>query len=617
MSACQVLPIEINPQPTKHRTVAELFDRVDAKLTARIEQAARKKKTKIVEGDSPAFWERTALRTAFRHLSKMFGRPLLLIDVEEILDLTTEDYEVKLEVKHRRAIWHMCMGNRMLKYAAEDGWWTCKAWQRRQAWLPIRKALEIALDKDGNVKAERSSAGCQGIVSFADRNGWWPHTFCPEAMNAWIAWMLSDHRNCSIVTVEGEEMQFRKKLRRADLQYLLPNFDLDSQQATRYYLPLDRMTPELRLEILGIIDWKLKSGPRKFRICEVSADGLLYLLLEFCGFVAHYKMVCGITSLLQIITEEIITDYVRWSKQDREQLPESIRSQLNDIRALINQECPPFAGKKKEFGWLWMIIQRMPREDKNELLKRKNAKSRPYSDLAKIGRGLLADFKRVKAVDEKKAARLFHDYTFIEALRRHPWRLRNWSSARGKNDIRPNITLMEVPRRIQRDGKLPAKFKRALKKDSHRKYLIGRFTEPETKNRHEVFEILDTDLVKTFKEFDVQRRILVGEGPKTIFVNNVNDSKQGPGPMSKNAMAKLLAKLSVRYLGLEKRLSFHICRDIVTEHKLVHGATFEDIQRALWQVSPKSTQRYLSGVNASHGTAVLEREFSRRARARN
>jgi len=77
-------------------------------------------------------------------------------------------------------------------------------------------------------------------------------------------------------------------------------------------------------------------------------------------------------------------------------------------------------------------------------------------------------------------------------------------------------------------------------------------------------------------------------------------------------MANLLAKLSVRYLGLENRLSFHICRDIVTEHKLVHGATFEDIQRALWHVLAKSTQTYLSGINASHGTVVLEKEFIKR-----
>jgi hypothetical protein len=72
----------------------------------------------------------------------------------------------------------------------------------------------------------------------------------------------------------------------------------------------------------------------------------------------------------------------------------------------------------------------------------------------------------------------------------------------------------------------------------------------------------------------------------------------------------------VRYLGLEKRLSFHICRDIITAHKLVNGATFEDIQRALWHVLSKSTQRYLSGINASHGTVILEREFAQRESGR-
>lgn len=616
MSACRVLPFEINAQPTIRRTVAELYDRVDAKLTEKIEKAARKKGAKIIEGDSAAFWERTALRTAFRHLVTIFRRPLGLIDVEEIIDLTTEDYEHKLGVKHRRAIWHLCQGNKMLKYAAEGGWWTCEAWQRREAWVPIRRALEVAWDKDGKIKEVRASAGCQGIVTFAERNGWWPDTFSDEAMNAWIAWMLDDERDSSVCTVEIEESQFRTKLRRAGLQHLIPNYRLDFRRGTDYRLSLDdKKFADLLQEILGIIDWKLNKCPREFRVRQVSADGLLHILLELCGYAVYELGICGISGLHQVITEEIISGFILWAQQDRNRFPDSVRSALGRICGLINQECPPFAGKKDEYGWFRLLLQRMPREDRDELRKRKIARSRPYSDLAKIGRKLLADFKRAENVDPKRAARLYHDYTFIEALRRHPWRLRNWSSARGGTDPRPNIKLMEVPRRVQRDGKLPSSVKRALKKNPHSEFLIGHFIEPETKNGHEVFEILDPALVKTFTKFEAQRRVLVGDSPdpETIFLNN---SQNGPGAMSKNAMANLLAKLSVRYLGLENRLSFHICRDMVTEHKLVHGATFEDIQHALWHVLSKSTQRYLSGINASHGTVALEVEFARRASGR-
>jgi hypothetical protein len=613
MSACRILPFEINSQPTSRRTLAELYDRIDGKLTATIKEVARQKNAKVREGDSAAFEERSALRTAFRHLTTMCNnRPLELIDVDEIVEFTTEDFEQTLGTSHRNAIKMGWARTKLLKYAAVGDWWTCEAWQRREAWLPIRRALEVALDKNGRVKKGRSSAGCQGIVTFAERNGWWPDTFSQETMNAWIAWMLDEERDSSVRTVEIEESQFRTKLRRAGLQHLIPNYRLDFRRGTDYRLSLDDPKfADLLQEILGIIDWKLNKCPRKFRLRQVSADGLLHILLELCGYAVYERGICGISSLHQVITQEIIGAFLLWAQQDRKRFPYSIRLALGRICGLINQGCPPFTGNKEEYGWFRLTLQRMPREDKNELRERKNKKSRPYSDLAKIGRKLLADFKRTEAVDPMKAARLFHDYTFVEALRRHPWRLRNWSSARGENDPRPNIKLMEIPRRVRRDGKLPSSVKRALKLDPHAEFLVAHFIETETKNNHEVFEILDPALVKTFEKFGAQRRIIVGDGPDptTFFLNN---SKKGPGAMSENAMANLLAKLSVRYLGLENRLSFHICRDIVTEHKLVHGATFEDIQRALWHVLAKSTQTYLSGINASHGTVVLEKEFIKR-----
>ena len=617
MSACRILPFEINSQPTSRRTLAELYDRIDGKLTATIKEVARQKNAKVREGDSAAFEERSALRTAFRHLTTMCNnRPLELIDVDEIVEFATEDFEQTLGTSHRNAIKMGWARTKLLKYAAVGDWWTCEAWQRREAWLPIRRALEVALDKNGRVKKGRSSAGCQGIVTFAERNGWWPDTFSQETMNAWIAWMLDDERDSSVRTVEIEESQFRTKLRRAGLQHLIPNYRLDFRRGTDYRLSLDDTKfADLLQEILGIIDWKLNKCPSKFRVRQVSADGLLHILLELCGYAVYELGICGISGLHQVITEEIISAFILWAQQDRNRFPDSVRSALGRICGLINQGCPPFAGKKNEYGWFLMAIKRMPREDRNEILKRKNAKSRPYSDLAKIGRKLLAEFKRTEAVDSHKAARLFHDYTFIESLRRHPWRLRNWSSARGENHPRPNIKLMEIPRRVQRDGKLPSSVKRALKQDPHKEFLIAHFIEPETKNGHEVFEILDSALIRIFKNFEAQRLILVGDAqdPETIFLNN---SKNGPGAMSENAMANLLSKLSVRYLGLEKRLSFHICRDIITAHKLVNGATFEDIQRALWHVLSKSTQRYLSGINASHGTVILEREFAQRESGR-
>jgi hypothetical protein len=596
MSSCSAILIPLGlPSP---RTLSELRDRVDASLTQRIEEGAASKKVKANKGDSAAYWERNALRTALRHLVKLLDhRSLELIDIEEILNFTPEDYEQRLDVTPRRAIWHVGMQNKLLSYAASYGW-TCESYQRREAWTPIRAALR---------SSKGGSLGCQGIVTFALRNGWLPSTFCDAAMNAWITWMIKDSH--SIRTVESEEWSFRKKLRDADLQRLFPNFSLASKNPDPYYLRVDKvtgvLTGALGEELLCIIQWKLHQCPVEFRIRQSSADRLLEMLRGLCGYAIYVRGICGITTLRQVITEEIITEYITWLHDTRECGWNSVRSDLGRVHALITQSHPLFADKKGEYAWFGLALQQIPKESKEELRKRKIDKSVAYAEFAELAIKIRAELEGNRDLDPFARACLFRDYLFCSVLQRHPWRQRNLRECRVGEGNHPNIFYDEIPEDVLRDLKLSPEEQRMFAADQAHAVWLCHFVEAETKGSKEIWERLDLELVEPLKEYvDVHRPVLVRRGPGSASLFVSNSGRQ----MSKNRMASLLAELSLRYIS--KRLSPHIVRDIVTENALANGCTFEQIQAMLWHILAKSTQRYLSGFNASHAAVALEKHFA-------
>lgn len=615
MTACPILPIQLN-QPNRW-TLANTMELIDRRLTQRIEEAAARKKAKIREGDSAAFWERTALRTAFRHLVTMLDRPLDLIDLEEIVDLTTEDYEQKLGVTHRRAIWHLWAQNKILYYSALDGW-SCDAWRRRQAWVPIREALAVTWNKEGRVKQEKFSAGCQGIVDFADRNGKWPHEFDDDVMKAWWDHMLYVCRR-DLRTVEDEERSFRKKIRRAarSIQKLLQNFNFKSKHAAPYYLPLERMPKELREEIEDIVDWKLNRCPFKFRIRNVTAASLRDELRAICGYVILELGICGITSLRQVITAEYIDGFIAWRheprKDDRNRKPKcswtTIRSMLGAVNAVIRQGHPLFAKQVKEYAWLDDRIRKIPREtrkDKQERRTRKMDKSVLFDTFCEIARNIRRELDETPNLNPLEKAKLFRNYLFCLALSKHPWRQRNWRECWADlEDASANICCQPIPDDVVADMNLPESAQKIYDDDPEHPFILAHFTENATKGNREIWELIDQDLYDPIRIYlSVHRPELARCGPggvNTFLVSN------GGNAMSKNDMVRLMASLSLRYLpeGKRKRLTPHIVRDIVAENALAHGCTFKGLQAMLWHTS-QATERYLSCFNASHAAVVQE-----------
>ncbi len=579
MSACTTFPLK-NEGSSPHSL---------ARLMARIEEEL---KPTIDAGATATYWERNALRTQCRHLATMLGTPIEKVRIEQIAELTGKDYVRGLRCTSRRAAHLVWAQKKLLKYAASYGW-TCEAYRRTQAWEPIRHAL----------RAEGGSNGSLGIVTYAHQHRYWPETFSDTVVNAWKCWMKE--KGQSLYTIAEEEVRFRRKLRRADLQGLLPQFDLRSRKPTSYQLRLDRMTDDLRNEIVGIVRWREKECQVDFRIRAATASSLRKTLLEFCGYCTYVLGICGIRSLRQVVTRENIRSFAAWLRDTRGCRPFTVHTMLHHLHSVTQLDHEPFAGSDEEYAWLAGLLKRLPREPHDKLRKRKISRSTSFRVFTQIAREIGMVLQSEKPLNPAERARLFRDYFFCRAVAIHPWRRRNWNECRIDPKGRPNIEYRMIPRNVQRNGKLPLWVKRALKNNSAQKFWMCHYVESETKAKKEIWEPLDPEIVDIFLEYrDVHRAIILAgrSDPGTLLLNNVGKA------MTHSQLTQRLAVLSQHYIG--KRLSLHIIRDIVAEHALVCGSKLATVQRTLWHNQPSSTQKYLSGINASHGSIVLERHFA-------
>lgn len=588
MIACPVLPLDIDFVEPPPRTLKDLMKRIERELEPRIEA-----------GETAAYWERNSLRTGCRKLTIVLDQKgPELVDIDAIVGVTHNDFLGKLKVKAERASRLVGIRDKLLTYAAQYRW-SCEAYRRIQAWDPVRDALRVG---DG-------TAGCLGIVKFATKAGCWPATFSDATMNDWKVWM--EQKEYSPYTIDVVEMTFRRRLRNAKLQPLFPNFSLKLRKRTPYYLPFEKMTEELRQEILDILDWRQNRCRVEDRIRPSSVDALRRILLQLCGYATFIEQICGITSLRQILTEEIITNFIAWLRDERKCKWSSILRMLGAMHPLIRLEAPAFVGRADEYKWLGLLIQRLPKESKDELRKRKTERSDTYQNLQKLARCLRKKLEQETTLDPFSRAVLYRDYFFCSAIRLHPWRRRNWNECRIDPDSRPNIFFGSVPRRVLRDGNLPARWKRELKANPKKKLWLAHYVEAETKGKNEIWEPLDPSLVPILIEYlNVYRPVLISghADPGTLLVNKAGKA------MTHGQLSQRLRYLTQKYLG--KMLGLHIVRDIVASHAVACGCTFQQVKRALWHEYSRSTQSYLSSFNASHAAVVLEKHFAKVERGR-
>lgn len=562
-------------------TLDELMVRIELELTPKIDA-----------GSTAVYWERNSLRTQCRLLAIMFDTSSNMIRIEQIAELTKDEYIRGLDCTPDRAVHLICAQKKLLKYATSYGW-TCEAHRRWQAWEPVRAAL----------RAGKGTSGCLSICEFAHRRGYWPETFSDAVMDEWK--LEKKERGQSLYTIDQEESMFRKKVRKAGLQPRFPHFNLRRKKPDWYRLPLMEMTLRLRKQVVGLVRFREKESNFDSRIRAATARSLLRTLLAFLGYCTRTLGFRAITDLRQVLTQEIIEKFITWLHNVRGCRSFSVYSMCASIYQLTQSGHQPFTGRAKEYEWFQDLLKRIPREPKAELRKRKIARSVSYELFTQIARKIGKVLQTNKSLTPIRRAQLYRDYFFLIFIAVHPWRGRNWKECRIGDKFRPNIEKRTIPMRVQRSGKLPLWVKRALDKDPNQEFWVCHYVEDETKAKNEIWEVLEPKIVKIFLQYrDVHRKIILGKRPDlgTLLINNAGK------PMTGSQLGGRLAVLSRHYIG--KRLSPHIIRDIVAEHAVVCGCPLESVQEMLWHRNRLSKTTYLSGLNASHACGALETEFA-------
>jgi hypothetical protein len=300
---------------------------------------------------------------------------------------------------------------------------------------------------------------------------------------------------------------------------------------------------------------------------------------------------------------------VDWLSEIRGRKSESIESAMRRIHALLmqhpdfNEEGEDERKREDKHRWLLEKLASLAPEPKQELYARKNAKSIPHSELAKVPVRIEELIAAAKSGVE--IAWLKHDLLFFRWTLCHPWRGRNLRECSVDESGRGNLVNEPLPLDLRRRRTLPSWAARRLKNNNEASFLRIVFDEEYTKGNYFVEELVARELVPLYREYvDKHRPTLLGKDkpdPGTLFLDRRLKAMTGL------SLRRLYTRLTEQYIG--RRSTPHLNRDSFSEHHLETGGDFATLQSALWQVQPRTTWRYCRRFNPSNGAVALDRHL--------
>jgi Phage integrase family len=539
----------------------------------------------------------SALRTTCKWVSKMLKRPLACIPLDELVgvDKALIVYIERAGTGHQTAVQTICHKNKLLDHAHQFGW-TCTEYELRKAWRPVRAAFR------GNAK------GYGSIIDFAIERNCPPGNFTKELMEAWKQDMLGRFR--SLDTVVVEECHFRTTLRRAGWQPLFENINLASKNFPKYRISLEELPESLRKEILAVIYWKtvdedLDDRDIELMIRPVTGQNLLKHLLQLAGYAIKVLGICGIVSLSQLLTKEIIFGYVEWLVKNGNCRSASITTKLSGIHHLT-RTYPKL--RDGDYGWFRAKLDTLRKEKHSHKQARKLNGLPDYPSIAEIVPKLLALRQAPNNLTELETGWLAHDALIYMINLLAPHRSRNTCETQVHPRRRLNIFETEITSELLAQlRKLPAWAKELREKNPGTKFLVCHWLEAETKANHEVWELFPHEAIPLFKEYvEYYRPLLLREhNPNSTSLFFTRSRKK----LTQKSLLTLVARIGMRFTG--KRMTVKHFRDMVAAQMLSTGATVDEVAERLWHLDPYSTtiRYYIGGFNTSDAVVALEDEL--------
>ncbi len=418
-----------------------------------------------------------------------------------------------------------------------------------------------------------------------------PQDVSQEDVNAW-----ADHAVCTGTSVNHANQVktwFWRTLH--DLDLIGPQ---GKQFMTRYMIGLDKFPVRLRNEVNDLLKWKQASfsanRPKNGRHRAVTARNLRYVLCGLYGYAANIRGEDAISSLRELVREDLVTSFVEWSLNERKVAGLGARTNLGMLRAALRHH--PMH-RSIDLKWLGGLLASIPIEPDSERKKRKAFKYLEYSVLEEIPKRIQAERKRAKR--PMLVSRLVMCELLMRWLITLPWRQLNVRGCR-VSGATPNVMKERIPQFS--DITRPEWVIEEERRDPNAQFWQFQFNVQETKTGIEVHSLMPKQLVALLEEYlsSHRARLLRGKNTETLFVNRAGR------PLSRGSMTELVEELTLRYGG--KKVNPHTFRDIVAYTWLLHHPKdYLTLSKMLWHSKLATTLEIYGGrFNESAGVVAME-----------
>ena len=371
-------------------------------------------------------------------------------------------------------------------------------------------------------------------------------------------------------------------------------------QATGYGIPLEQFPQSLRGEVERLLKWKTADfspdRPKGGQIRQVTANTIQVVICRILGFAVNIRGMLGITTLQQLITKEIVSDYVAWCINERFVKGMTLQTHLGRLEVALRQH-PSYSSAN--FSWFKTLLDSLPIEAESERRMRKGKKYLDYSILEAIPGKIRAQRLSLSKDQPTQIATLAMLEFLIRWMIALPWRRRNIRECRirGSN---PNIFKAKIPTHITIDKPLWVQSQQQMNPDAE--FWQMHFTAKETKTGREIRAVLPRPLIELLEEYLSKFRpeLVKAADPGTLFVQ-----KDGR-PMGEATLYNLVSRITSQHGG--RHVNPHLFRDIVAFAWLKeHPKDFLTLSKILWHANINVTLKtYGSQFDESSGVCAME-----------
>ncbi len=351
---------------------------------------------------------------------------------------------------------------------------------------------------------------------------------------------------------------------------------------SKYAIRIELFPETLRTEVEDVIRWKVATfmpgRPRKAQIRPISADLLRGTFSRLYGFAVNVAQIKNIANLSDLVNADLIGRFIAWSLDERRTKGKTLSTKLGQVSAALARN-PKYSGIVSD--WMSALLNSIPEDSEEEVIRRKQEKFLPYEALRKIP-GLIRRDRPVPAnADPRTIALAVRDELLMQWLVTLPWRQRNLRELRIAGDA-PNLQKTTLP--VHSNISKPDWVLEAEKSDPAVQVWQFRFTNKETKTHHDVECVLPHSLVSLLEDYltNHRRHLLRGADPGTLFLNDAG------GPLRSLTLRTLVSELTLRYGG--KIVTPHLFRDIFAFMWLeLNPQDYLTLSKLLWHRNIQTT----------------------------